>query len=90
MSLPEFPEAGREIDQTHRDISTKRRTKFQNKNLIPPKHRKRNQCFSLTQSNILYCIFLFNYLFILAIDFGIQIKMKQSGGENGRDNWEVH
>ena len=36
-----------------------------------------NPCFSRHQSNILYCIFLFNYLLILALDSGIQIRRRE-------------
>ena len=47
------------------------------KNIIPRKSKQQNPCFSQHQSNILYFIFLFNYLLILALDSGIQIRRRE-------------
>ena len=81
LSLPELAILGRAMEQPHQGILKKRKGNPHTKNIVPTESRKRNPCFCRTQSNILYGIFLFNYLFILAIDLGIQIKRKESVSE---------
>ena len=39
--------------------------------------KSRNPCFSRSQSIILYCIFLFNYLIVLSLDVTVQLLRKK-------------
>lgn len=63
-SLPELEKYQRTNSRELQEIQSKR-------------SKSRNPCFSRSQSIILYCIFLFNYLIVLSLDVAVQLLRKK-------------